>query len=73
MLSLVAADKSKSFIAEFAELKGDIYRAKGDLAAARKAYQEALGSLSADAATRTSIESKMNDIAAPKSQAEASS
>ena len=73
-LSLIPADKDRSFNADFAELKGDIYLAKGEHDAARNAYQQALAALPANAPSRASVEMKLNDIApATKPAAEATS
>ena len=73
-LSLLMADKSASFSAAFAELKGDIYIAKGDHDAARKAYQQALQAMPEDAASRAAVQMKLDDVApVSKPQAEATS
>lgn len=52
-----------SFAAMAEELRGDIRLAQGDRAAARSAYEKALAAVDADdAATRTSLQRKLDDL-----------
>lgn len=73
VLTLLPTD-SQSFAAEFAELKGDVLLAKGDIPGARDSYTAALALLPLDANARLSLQKKLDDIAQPeKSGREAAS
>jgi predicted negative regulator of RcsB-dependent stress response len=53
-----------SYAALYDQLRGDIKLSQGDRAAARAAYQQALGALSADeAVSRDGLQRKLDDLA----------
>lgn len=63
-LKLLDGETTGSFAAMADELRGDIRLAQGDRAAARSAYEKALAAVDADdAATRTSLQRKLDDLA----------
>lgn len=61
-LTALAGDAG-SFGSLYEELRGDIQLAKGDAAAARAAYEKALAAADADAANRTLLQQKLDDLA----------
>lgn len=62
--TLLAKVSPGAYVAEYAEVEGDIARAKGDLAAARAAYNRALAAASADVRQSNAIQLKLDDVAA---------
>lgn len=63
-LTLIQALKPSSFDAEYNEIKGDIYRAKGNVSEARKAYEAALESTLFTGKRRDFVKMKMSDLGA---------
>ena len=61
-LTLVNGLKPSAFDAEYAEIKGDIYRQKGDVTGARKAYEAALDSNLFSGKRREFVKMKMSDL-----------
>lgn len=59
----VLVDKAGSFASLFSELRGDIQLAKGDLTAARSAYEEALAKAGSDARNLNLLQQKLDDLA----------
>ena len=64
-MKLVDIPDSGKFAASYAELKGDIYVAKGDTTAARTAYNLALQALEPSSRARHYIEMKVDDLGEP--------
>jgi len=58
--NLIAGSPPVGFESAWAELRGDLYMAKGDLDQARTAYQEALEMLTGQAAGRGTLEIKID-------------
>lgn len=64
-LELANYDKEDAFTSKYADLRGDIYSAKGDVAAAITAYQQALEKIiDSDGIQRNLIEIKLADLSA---------
>ncbi len=63
-----AAPSSAGFAAQFAEIKGDIYRLMGDLREAARFYAEALDSLETGTGNRRFLEIKLEAVAADATQ-----
>jgi len=61
-LTLIQGLKPSSFDAEYAEIRGDIYRQKGNASEARKAYQTALDSSLYSGKRREFVRMKMSDL-----------
>jgi predicted negative regulator of RcsB-dependent stress response len=59
--SLIAAAGDAAFGGEYAELRGDVARAKGDIKAARAAYREALSNAVSNASL---VQMKLDDLPA---------
>ena len=60
-LTLVASTDQEAYKAQFAETRGDAFYVKGDMGAARTAYEEAMANLSAQGqARRNLIQLKLN-------------
>lgn len=66
----VVAKGEGEFAALFAELRGDIAQAKGDVDGARTAYQAALASAPEQAANRPLLQQKFDDLAVQTAAAE---
>ncbi|HEX7380613.1 MAG TPA: tetratricopeptide repeat protein [Nevskiaceae bacterium] len=66
------AHPPKNFTGLYAELRGDIQASRGDKAAARSAYEEALAALPQDSAERTTVQAKLSGIAVAPPTAAAS-
>lgn len=64
-LALASYDKDDAFSSKYADLRGDIYSAKGDVVAAIAAYQQALEKITdGDGIQRNLIEIKLADLSA---------
>ena len=63
-LTLVHGLKPSAFDAEYAEIKGDVYRQKGDASEARKAYETALDSNLFSGKRREFVKMKLSDLGA---------
>jgi predicted negative regulator of RcsB-dependent stress response len=64
-LALASYDKDDAFASKFADLRGDIYVANGDVASAIEQYQQALEkSIDGDSVQRNLIEIKLADLSA---------
>ncbi|MFT7492012.1 MAG: putative negative regulator of RcsB-dependent stress response [Pseudohongiellaceae bacterium] len=64
-LVLASYDKNDAFASKYADLRGDIYSAKGDIAAAVAAYRQALSDMEdGDGIQRNLIEIKLADLSA---------
>jgi predicted negative regulator of RcsB-dependent stress response len=61
-LKLVSNNKDSAFAAAYAEVRGDIYRVKGDKEKAHSAYQQALDALEPGARNRTLIQMKLDEV-----------
>jgi predicted negative regulator of RcsB-dependent stress response len=65
-LALIALPPSDSFAAEYAEIRGDILVAQGEIDAARTAYQAALSSLTSEQQQRGMLlQMKLDDLKVP--------
>jgi len=62
-LATLSAQPPAAFVTEFEELRGDIFRDQGDLAAARQAYEKALAAAPPEADTSLLV-LKRNDLPA---------
>ncbi len=64
-LALASYDKDDAFSSKYADLRGDIYSAKGDVVAAIAAYQQALAKIAdSDGIQRNLIGIKLADLSA---------
>lgn len=63
-LTLVQAIPASAFDAEYAEIKGDVYRYKGNAAEARESYQAALNSNLLNGKRREFVQMKLSDLSA---------
>jgi predicted negative regulator of RcsB-dependent stress response len=64
-LALASYDKDDAFFSKYADLRGDIYSAKGDVVAAIAEYQQALEKITdGDGIQRNLIEIKLADLSA---------
>ena len=64
-LALASYDKDDAFSSKYADLRGDIYSAKGDVVAAIAAYRQALEKITdGDGIQRNLIEIKLADLSA---------
>lgn len=61
-LAAASADVPAAFRPAFSELRGDVLATRGETAAARQAYQEALRGLSDTAPTRALVRMKLDDL-----------
>ena len=64
---IAAAESAGAFAGLFAEVQGDIQRARGDLAAARTAYQQALAAMPPGSRERELLQLKYADVSAASS------
>ncbi len=62
---IAAYAKNDAYTAEFADLRGDIAYAQGNIAAARTAYEQALASGGDEFAQAGYVRVKLNDLGAP--------
>ncbi|MGQ5521897.1 YfgM family protein [Chitinimonas sp. PSY-7] len=65
-LKVLDKPKSNEFGGQFAEARGDVLAVKGDMPAARKAYERALSLLEKDSPARELIEIKLSSLGAAK-------
>jgi predicted negative regulator of RcsB-dependent stress response len=64
-LAVLDVEDAGDFSARFSEIRGDIYTAQGDVAAARAAYSAALTEAGADSLDRNFVQMKLSDLARP--------
>jgi predicted negative regulator of RcsB-dependent stress response len=64
VLTLLAGLKPSAFDAEYAEIRGDVYRQKGNVTEARKEYEMALSSTLYSGKRRDYVKMKMSDLGA---------
>ncbi len=71
-LELLSTQPPVGFEAAYAETRGDVLVAKGDISAARAAYTLALAGLSASSTNRVLLQMKLDDLGTPPSPEEPS-
>lgn len=72
LATLTSSEPPESFQAAYLELQGDLQSAKGESAAARQAYADALAAMDVNAPTRAAVDRKLAELGAPAQDEQAS-